>query len=65
MGSQVWHIQDVLSFSLCSILCPHISFRQEPFWVKNLVISRWPHILTEAILHIYAFDMLFTTHIDK
>jgi hypothetical protein len=25
-----------LSFNLCSTLCPYISFRQEPFWVKNL-----------------------------
>ena len=27
---------DGLSFSLCSTLCPCISFRQEQFWVKFL-----------------------------
>jgi hypothetical protein len=31
-----------LSYSLCSTLCPHIFFRQEPFWVKNLEMSVWP-----------------------
>jgi hypothetical protein len=29
-------IMDGLSFSLCSTLCPCISFRQEQFWVKIL-----------------------------
>ena len=34
MDPQVGQAQDGLSFSLCSTLCPHISFRQEQFWVK-------------------------------
>ena len=41
-GSQVGQTLDGLSFSLCSTFCPHISFRQEPFWVKNLEMSGWP-----------------------
>ena len=30
---------DGLSFSLCSTLCPYISFRQGQFWVKILVMG--------------------------
>ena len=41
---------DGLSFSVCSTLCPHISFRQEPFWVKNLETSGWPHSPTWGAL---------------
>jgi hypothetical protein len=40
---------DDLSFSLCSTLCPCISFRQEQFWVKNLEMSGWPHPLTRGL----------------
>ena len=35
---------DGLSFSFCSTLCPCISFRQEPFWVKIFEIVGWPHL---------------------
>ena len=43
MDLQVAQSLDVLSFSLCSTLCPHISFIQEQFWVKNLEMSVWLH----------------------
>jgi hypothetical protein len=33
MDPQVRQSLDGLSFSLCSILCPCISFRQEHFWI--------------------------------
>jgi hypothetical protein len=33
---QVGQSLDGVSFSLCSTFCPHISFRQEQFWVKIL-----------------------------
>jgi hypothetical protein len=36
MGPQVGESLDGLSLSLCSILCPYISLRQEQFWVKIL-----------------------------
>jgi hypothetical protein len=35
MDPQLGHSLDALSFSLCSTLCPSISFRQEQFWIKN------------------------------
>ena len=34
---------DVLSFSLYSIPCPCISFRQEQFWVNIFEMGEWPH----------------------
>jgi hypothetical protein len=34
---------DGLSLSLCSTLCPCISFRQEQLWVKILEMGGWPH----------------------
>ena len=37
---QVGQSLDDLSFSLCSILCPYISTRQEQFWVKFLSYAR-------------------------
>ena len=40
---------DGLSFSLCSTLCPCISFRQEQFWVKILEMGRWPHLSTGGL----------------
>jgi len=36
MDPQVGQSLDVLSFSLCSTLCPCNSFRREQFWVKIL-----------------------------
>ena len=48
MDSQVRQSLDGLSFSLCSILCPFISFRQEQFWVKILEMGRWPHPSTRG-----------------
>jgi hypothetical protein len=48
-GSLVGLSLDGLSFSLCSTFCPHISFRQEPFWVKNLEMSTWPHPSTRGL----------------
>ena len=49
MDPQVGQSLNGLSFSLCSTLCPSIPFRQEPFWVKNLEISGWPHPLTRGL----------------
>ena len=43
MDPQVGQSLDGLSFGLCSTLCFCISFRQEPFWVKNLEMSGWPY----------------------
>ena len=45
-------------FSLCSILCPCISFRKEPFWVKNLEIGGWP--LSSTVVLDYALDVVST-----
>ena len=36
MDPQVGQSLGSLSFSLCSTLCPYISFRREQFWVKIL-----------------------------
>jgi hypothetical protein len=41
-GSQVGQALHGLSFSLCSILCPCISFRQEQYWVKILEMVSGP-----------------------
>ena len=46
MDPQVGQSLDGLSFSLCSTLCPCISFRQEQFWVKFLDMCGWPDSLT-------------------
>jgi hypothetical protein len=43
MDPQVGQSLYGLSFSLCSILCPCISFRQEQFWVKIFEMSGWSH----------------------
>jgi hypothetical protein len=40
---QVGQSLDGLSFTLCYIICPHIFFIQESFWVKNLKMSGWTH----------------------
>ena len=42
MDPQVAQSLDGFSFNLCFTLCPCISFRQEPFWVKNLEMSGYP-----------------------
>jgi hypothetical protein len=34
---------DGLSFSLCSISHPSVTFRQEQFWVKDFEMCEWPH----------------------
>jgi hypothetical protein len=49
---------DDLCFNLCSTLCPHISFRQEQFWVKNLEMSVWHHPLVDDLD--YTLDMVST-----
>jgi hypothetical protein len=43
MDPQIGQSLHGLSFTLCSTLCPCISFRQEHFWVKILEVSGWPH----------------------
>ena len=43
MYPKVWQSLVGLSFSLCFIFCPHVSFSQEQFWVKNFEVGRWPH----------------------
>jgi hypothetical protein len=43
MDPQVGQSLDGLSYSLCSILCPCISFRQEQFWVNIFEMGGWPH----------------------
>jgi len=37
---------DSLSFSLCSFLCPFISFRKEQFWDNIFEKDGWLHPLT-------------------
>jgi len=49
MNSQVGQSLNDLSFSLCSILCLCISFRQEQFWIKNLEVSEWLHPQTRGL----------------
>jgi hypothetical protein len=43
MDPQAGQSLDGLSFSLCSTLCPCISFRQEQSLVKILEMGGWPH----------------------
>jgi hypothetical protein len=43
MDPQVRTSLDGFSFTLCFILCPYISFRQEQFWVKTLEQGGWSH----------------------
>ena len=42
MDPEVGQFLDDLSFSLCSTLCPCISFRQEQFWVNILRMRSGP-----------------------
>jgi hypothetical protein len=58
MDPQVEHCLDVLSFSLCSTLCPCISFRQEQLWVKILEMGGWPHPSIKGC--VYPLDMVST-----
>ena len=46
-----------LSFCLCSTICPHISFRQEKFWVKNLEMSGWPHPSTGTLPSLWIWSL--------
>jgi hypothetical protein len=43
MDPQVGQTLDGLFFSLCSTLCPCISFRQEQFWVNIFEMGGGPH----------------------
>jgi hypothetical protein len=43
MDPQVGQSLYGLSFSLCSTFCPCISFIQEQFWVKILMMGGWHH----------------------
>jgi hypothetical protein len=49
MDPKVWWSLDVLSFSLGSIFCPCVLFRQEQFWVKNFEMGEWHHPSTGAM----------------
>jgi hypothetical protein len=53
MDPQVGQSLDSLSFSLCFTLWPHISFRQEPFWVKNFEMNEWPHPKLGALSNLW------------
>jgi hypothetical protein len=61
MDPQVGSSLGGLSFSLCSTLCPHISFRQELLWVKNLEVNGWPPPPTGGLsnLWIWSLQVLF------
>jgi hypothetical protein len=39
-------------FSLCSIFCSLISFRQEQFWAKDFEIGGWPHPSTGGYVYL-------------
>jgi hypothetical protein len=55
MNPQVGQSLDGLSFfSLCSTLCPCISFRQEQFWVNIFEIGGWSHPSTGG--HVYILE---------
>jgi hypothetical protein len=43
MDPQVRQSLDGLSFSLCSIFYPCLSFEQGHFWVENFEMCGWPH----------------------
>jgi hypothetical protein len=58
MDPQVGQSLDGLSFSLCSALCPCISFRQEQFWVKILEMGGWP--ILQLGDHAQPLDMVST-----
>ena len=59
-GVCIWVVQslDGLSLSLCSTLCPCISFRQENFWVKMFDMGGWSNLSTGG--SVYALDMVST-----
>jgi hypothetical protein len=43
MDPQVGQYPDDSFYSLCSILCPCLSFGQKHFWTKNFEMSGWLH----------------------
>jgi hypothetical protein len=45
---------DGLCFSLCSIFCPCVSFRQKLFWVEDFEVCEWPYPSTWG--HIYLVE---------
>jgi hypothetical protein len=62
MDPQVEQSLDGLSFSLCSTLCPCISFRQEQIWVKFLDMGGWPYSSTggpclTSVYGLYRFSL--------
>jgi hypothetical protein len=56
-GSPGGAVSGWVSFSLCFTLCPCISFGQEPFWVKNLEMSGWPHPLPGALPSLWIWSL--------
>jgi hypothetical protein len=51
-------ILDGLSSSLCSTLCPYISFRHEQFWVNILEMGGWlqPSTRKPSLISGYSLD---------
>jgi len=47
---------DGLSFSLCSTLCPCISFRQKQFWVNIFEMCAWAHSSTGGLFLTSGYD---------
>ena len=48
---------DGFSFSLCSTLCPCISFRQEQFWVKILRVMDSPILQPGAMPNLWIWSL--------